>query len=567
MKSLFVVCLSILLGGLFSKQLKAATFLVSTQSEFNTAHATASSNDSIIWESGIFSNIYMSITKNNLFIGAEVLGETIFNGSSRVKITADHITLRGFQFVRGDIGTNDVINTYGSYGHFDQINIRAYRSYKYLRIREECQYVRVTYCNFENRITMADQNILSILVDANQPGYHKIQHCSFKNFPGNGNDEGVEPIRIGLSTQADRNSRSLVEYCYFTQCDGDGELISSKASQNVYRFNTFEDNPKAELVLRHGSEAIVYGNFFLKGKGGVRVREGQNHYIYNNYFWEIDDRPIYLQNEDSDPLDAITIAFNTIFDSDEVRLGGNGSFNPTNVVFANNIFADPDDDLFEEPTGTETWIGNIAQGGLGINLPATGITVVDPLLVQNSAGFYGLDSLSPAIDVALPGYLPLPQFAGMDTIDTDILFDLMGENRPLLLENKDVGCSEYPQNILIQPIATEENTGPTYSTSSLSSIEASPLIVEDLFQLYPNPASNQINIEFESKYPADLKIDIFDLQGRKVKTIFQDIIPVGLQSFTQEIGELSAGSYTIRMMSQDLRGGQSRLQTRLFVKL
>lgn len=567
MKSLFVVCLSVLLVGLFSNQLKATVFLVSSQSEFNTAHSNAALNDSIIWESGTFSNIYMNITKDNLFIAADTLGSTVFNGSSRVKITGDYITFRGFQFVGGNIGTNDVINTYGSYNHFDQINIRAYRSYKYLRIREECQYVRVTYCNFENRITMADQNILSILVDENNPGYHKIQHCSFKNFPGNGNDEGVEPIRIGLSTQADHISRSLVEYCYFTQCNGDGEIISSKATQNVYRFNTFENNPKAELVLRHGSGAIVYGNFFLKGKGGVRVREGQNHYLYNNYFAEIDDRPIYLQNKDSDPLDAITIAFNTILDCDEVRLGGNGSFNPTNVIFANNIFVDPQDDLFEEPTGMETWIGNIALGDLGINLPASGITVVDPLLVQNSEGFFGLDSLSPAIDAALVGYFDLPQFAGMDTIDVDILFDLMGQSRPQLIEDKDLGCSEYPQNTVISPIATEENTGPSYNTSSLSSLEASPLIVEDFFQLYPNPATNQINIAFESKYPAEVQIDILDLQGRKISTVFQDTISTGSQSIIQEIGELSAGSYMIRVMSQDLRGGQGRIQTMLFIKL
>ena len=53
--------------------------------------------------------------------------------------------------------------------------------------------------------------------------------------------------------------------------------------------NTFENNTKAELVLRHGSEAVVYGNFFLNGKGGVRVREGQDHYIFNNYFYELKD--------------------------------------------------------------------------------------------------------------------------------------------------------------------------------------------------------------------------------------------------------------------------------------
>ena len=210
-----------------------AVFLVDSQQEFDAAQNNAIMNDSIIWESGSYSNIYMNITKSNLYIAAETLGGTIFNASSRVNISGDYITFRGFQFVDGNIGTSDVINITGSHLLVNEINIRAYTSYKYLRIREASQYVDVTYCNFENRLNLDDQNILSILVDANQPGYHKIQHCSFKNFAGTGNDLGIEPIRIGLSTQADRISRSLVEYCYFTQCDGDGELISSKATQNV----------------------------------------------------------------------------------------------------------------------------------------------------------------------------------------------------------------------------------------------------------------------------------------------------------------------------------------------
>ena len=99
----------------------------------------------------------------------------------------------------------------------------------------------------------------------------------------------------------------------------------TRPAQNVIRYNTFENNSKAELVLRHGSEAIVYGNFFLNNMGGVRVREGQGHFIYNNYFSDLRTRAIYLQNEDSDPLDQISILYNTIVNSAEVRLGGTGA--------------------------------------------------------------------------------------------------------------------------------------------------------------------------------------------------------------------------------------------------
>ena len=271
---------------------------------------------------------------------------------------------------------------------------------------------------------------------------------------------GIEPIRIGLSTQGQFNSRSTVEYCYFTQCNGDGEIISNKAGQNVIRYNTFENNPLAELVLRHGSEAVVYGNFFLNNMGGVRVREGQNHFIYNNYFSGLSKRAIYLQNEDSDPLDNISILFNTIINSADVRLGGTGDFKPTNIIFANNIFTQAQADLFSDPTGNEVWIGNIAFGSLGIAKPS-GITEVDPKLEENAEGFFGLSQGSPAINAGQSGYPVIPEYPGLD-YDHEIVYDLMKQQRPIDIALKDVGCSEFPHDVLIRPLATKNNTGPSY---------------------------------------------------------------------------------------------------------
>ncbi len=558
-----IITLCLLLSSI---NLKSEVIYVSSQQEFDEAHDRSTMNDSIIWRSGTYSDIFMDIDKDHLFIAAENLGRVIFTGASRVDITGDYITLQGFQFLDGDIGTRDVINTRGSYNIFTQINIRAYTCYKYLRVREESQFVEITYCNFENRLNLDDQNILSILVDENNPGYHKIQYCSFKNFDGTGNDMGIEPIRIGLSTQADHISRTLVEYCYFTQCDGDGELISSKASQNVYRYNTFENNPKAELVLRHGSEAIVYGNFFLNGKGGVRVREGQNHYIYNNYFFELDDRAIYLQNEDSDPLDNINIAFNTVVDCSEIILGGDGNDKPTNVTFANNIFADPDDELFEDPTGTETWIGNISFGNLGMPVPANGMTITDPLLEMNSEGFWGLAQNSPAINAAQANYAFLPEFENIDDIDTEMLFDLMGQNRPVLIAEKDLGCNEYPHNTVIQPIATEENTGPGYNTSIISDVQSRPIIVNDLIKIKPNPVTDDLNISIFSDAKAELKMDIMSPEGRIIKPLAKNIINPGTQNIIENIADLPSGIYFIRATSQNKQLGVEKLQTLRFIK-
>ena len=489
-----------------------------------------------------------------------------FNGASRVRVTGSYITFEGFQFIGGDIGTEDIINSYGSYNHFNQLNLKDYTCYKYLRIREACQYNVVSYCNFENRLNLDDQNILSILVDDSNPGYHKVQYCSFKNFDGTGNDLGIEPIRIGVSTQADFISRSLVEYCYFTQCNGDGEIISSKATQNVYRFNTFEDNPRAELVLRHGSEAIVYGNFFLKGKGGVRVREGQNHYIYNNYFYEIDDRPIFLQNESSDPLDNINIAFNTILKSAEIPLGGSGSYKPKNVTFANNIFWDPNDSAFEDATGTETWVGNISSNFLGITFPSVGINLEDPLLEANAEGYFGLMNSSPAINAAEAGYALLPEFEGMDPIDFDVAFDLMGEGRPANPEDKDIGCLEFPHSAMIQPFATEENTGPSYETDFISGLNDDFNIIKLDISLTPNPAIDQIELIITSETATAVAIDLISIEGEKINTIFDGNLSSGKSSILYQLDYLVPGIYFIRVSNKETNIGDGHIQTLKLLK-
>ena len=566
MKLLLSTSASILCIILFSMNIKSEVIYVSSQQEFDSALDQVAMNDSIVWWSGTYSDIYMNIANDHLTIMAEELGGTIFTGASRVNITGDYITLQGFQFLNGNIGTRHVINTYGSYNVFTQINIRAYTCYKYFVVHEESQFVEITYCNFENRLNLDDQNILSILVDETNPGYHKIQYCSFKNFDGSGNDFGIEPIRIGLSTQADHISRCLVEYCYFTQCNGDGEIISSKASQNVYRHNTFENNPKAELVLRHGSEAIVYGNFFLNGKGGIRVREGQNHFIYNNYFHGLVDRAIYLQNENSDPLDNINIAFNTIVNCAEVNLGGDGNDKPTNVTIANNIFTDPVDQIFVDRTGSETWIGNISFGNLGIPVPLMGMSIIDSQLEENSEGFFGLMQSSPAINAAQPDYALLPEFSGIEDIDDEILFDLMGQSRPAIIEDKDLGCNEYPHAVLIRPIATEENTGPSYNTLMTSSIQNNVHLVSDIFEISPNPVSNQLNIEVHNKSKADLRIVILNLEGKIMNTLFEQHVYPGKFTISNAIEDLPSGVYIIHAVRQEQQKNVKRIQTIKFIK-
>jgi hypothetical protein len=204
----------------------------------------------------------------------------------------------------------------------------------------------------------------------------------------------------------------------------------------------------------------VYGNFFLDGYGGIRIKEGQDHVIFNNYFERLEDRALNLMNHGADPLDNILIAYNTFINNEEIKLGGDGSYPPVNVTFANNIFTNPVSTLFGSPTETEQWIGNISSGSLGMS-STEGIREVRPGLVLNSEGFYELEENSTAIDSAQGGYPAIPVYNDLD-IDHDILLDIMQEQRPETITLKDIGCDEYNTQIAVMPYATEANTGPFY---------------------------------------------------------------------------------------------------------
>lgn len=438
------------------------TYEVNSVSTFNSAQSNASSGDTIVWRQGLYYDIDIVVYKWGLVIMAEIPGKTVFTGASKLKLAGSNITINGFQYLVGNIGSGNVIDIEGSNNLVTQVNIKDYYCYKYLIIRELSEYTTISYCNFENRTFIGDQNILSVLVAPHKPGYHNIRHCSFKNFEGTtpGGDAGVEPIRIGLSTQAEYISRTTVEYCYFTQCNGDSEIISHKSRQNVFRYNTFEDNPYGELVLRHGDQGIVYGNFFLDGFGGVRIKEGQDHVVFNNYFSGITSRAINLQNYSVDPLQRILIAYNTIINSEKTSLGGSGPYQPTDVTFANNIFYNPSGTIFNDPTGNENWLGNIYYGNLGISQP-DGLSESDPQLALNSEGYYQIGSGSPAINASQEGFPPIPVISGLD-IDHNIMLDIMKQMRPADINLKDVGCNEFSDQVMIQPHATALNTGPDY---------------------------------------------------------------------------------------------------------
>ncbi|MEP5339312.1 MAG: chondroitinase-B domain-containing protein [Algibacter sp.] len=167
-----------------------------------------------------------------------------------------------------------------------------------------------------------------------------------------------ETIRIGTSSYQMVNSNATISNNYFVQSDGENEIITNKSKGNTYTNNTFR-RCRGSLVLRHGSNATVDGNYFLgedvDGTGGIRITDS-NHVITNNYI-----------------QDCITVVDQAKWNNGVTFLGGNenhdvdcttddvsnGYQKSENITLSNNTIINTNAPLFyntdkgsTDPTGT-----------------------------------------------------------------------------------------------------------------------------------------------------------------------------------------------------------------------
>jgi hypothetical protein len=457
LKSTFILGNFVLMLFITSFKTNAAIINVSSIAALQTASNTASPGDIIVLANNTYLNSTLNITTNNITIKAATPGGVILNGNNAITITGNNITFSGFQFLSGTI-PGVVIHVDGDYALLTQLNFKGYSAQKYINITG--QYDEVSYCNFENKPTSAPiGNLVHIAPNGTVPNYAKIRYCSFKNMNGAGGDNGNECIRIANGAQSTFLCRTIVEYCYFENTgDGDSEAISVKSRENVLRYNTFRNNQNAMMVFRNGNDNVAYGNFFI-GAGGIRVKEANNIYCYNNYFENSGvggtmNAVTYVYV--SPNLNNINFIHNTFVECGLIDLD-NGSRNNT---WANNIFKKSTGNIFTGSPTSITWSGNIYQGNLGVSIPS-GMTNANPLLTLNSKNYYSLSSSSPAINTASATYPAILDIANVDD-DPSLLLDISGQPRPVLKSDKDIGCDEFTTgNTTNHPLVLSE-VGPSY---------------------------------------------------------------------------------------------------------
>ncbi len=435
----------------------ATTYNVSSIAAMQSAINSAVSGDEIVLANGTYLNSTLNIGTSNITVRSATSGGVFLNGTNAITITGNFVTFSGFQFTSGSI-TGVVITVDGNNSTLTQLNFDGYSAQKYINLKG--QYDEVSYSNFRNKPASAPiGNLIHIAPNGSVPNYAKIRYCSFQDMPGAGGDNGNECIRIANGAQSTFLCRTIVEFCYFSNTGaGDSEAISVKSRENVLRYNTYKNNPDAMMVFRNGNDNVAYGNFFI-GSGGIRVKEANNIFCYNNYFENSGvggtmNAVSYIYV--SPNLQNINFLHNTFVECGLIDLASGA----TNNTWANNVFKKTSGSMFIGSPSGISWAGNIYSGTLGISIPS-GMTNIDPQLVVNSNGYYGLSSTSPAIDVSSASYPAILDIASIDD-DPSLLLDISGQARPATATQKDVGADEFTTGTITNRPLVLADVGPTY---------------------------------------------------------------------------------------------------------
>ena len=310
------------------------------------------------------------------------------------------------------------------------------------------------------------------------------------------------------------------------------------------------------LVFRNGDNNVAYSNFFINA-GGIRVKEANNIYCYNNYFENSGvgssaDAVTFVYVAPLVPptpasprtlnLNNINFIHNTFYDCGDIDLGGTGA---TSNTWANNIFIKSSGSIFNNANSGTSWAGNIRQGTLGISIP-TGMSNTNPNLALNSEGYYGLSSTSP-VNNANVSYPAILNIANIDD-DPTLLFDISGQARPSTVTLKDVGCDEYTTGTTTNHPLTLAEVGPSYLLVPLAN--TIDLSLEKTI-IFPNPVKNNLTIQFPNTIDSDTEVTITTMNGQVIKKqiISQNELIDNQKQI--DIADLKNGIYLLQLNSNN----------------
>lgn len=319
----------------------AESYRVGNLQEYNLQLKKVQPGDSLILCNGVWKDVHFKFRANGaagqyISMVAETPGKVFVEGQSRLQLSGEYLLVSGLVFRNGYTPKSNVIEFRTSskdYAYHSVVSNCVIDDFSNPSKDSADHWVglygknnRVEYCYFGGKKNQG----VTLIVWPNDSNSIENNHMIYRNYFGPRprlGSNGGETIRIGTSHVCHMNSNSIVEANYFERCNGEVEIVSNKSGGNKFLNNTFFES-EGSLVLRHGDNAVVAGNWFIgNGKpftGGVRVIN-EGHLVYNNYFYK-------LRGED---FRAPLVVMNAIPNSP-----ANGYAAVRNVVIAHNTYVD-----------------------------------------------------------------------------------------------------------------------------------------------------------------------------------------------------------------------------------
>lgn len=281
--------------------------------------------------SGLTIKISTSGTKDNrITIKPQNAGKVILTKSCNITINGSYITLANLVLKDGG-SSKPAIYIIGNGNRITGCDVSYSASATEQMIRIQGKENRVDHNIFH------DWNKSGVWVVVWRPNktedYALIDHNIFKNRISTGEDNGLESIRIGTSSDSLTSSKSMVIQNQFINCNGEIEVISNKSGDNIY-YGNYMESSEGTLTLRHGNGCIVYKNHFdqknKENTGGIRIT-GENHIVANNY----------IENVNGNGTTRVGISINNGVKNSEL----NEYFQVKNTQIKNNIFVNCSNDF------------------------------------------------------------------------------------------------------------------------------------------------------------------------------------------------------------------------------
>ena len=191
------------------------------------------------------------------------------------------------------------------------------------------------------------------------------------------------------------------------------------------------------------------------------------------------------------------------------------------VTFSGLKFYDPQPHVFRTSNFGVNW-QNISS-----NLPDLPINAlaIDPLFPSNI--FIGTDA--GAFVTGNYGATWEPLGLGMPT--TPVYDFKITPDRSFLIAGTH-GRGMYKLPLSNSPVAREDEAVPDKKT---------------LLTLFPNPIKQQGTIEIENPFPQSVRLEIFDVQGRRIRSLLDAPLAIGTHRFAFSANDLPNGTYVIRL--------------------